>query len=218
MNSILSRIRDISLQEGITLTQMERRIGASKGVLSRAVANNTDIQSKWLLAIVENYPHYSAEWLLSGVGTPKKEEQTEPLKINTEEELPLDALPFYDVDFVGGFSEVFDVQSLTPEYYISIPGFGRAEFWCKAVGDSMQPQITSGDLIALKECRLEDIMYGEVYAVIMDEIRTIKKIRKAESDEHLRFIPINPDYDEQEYHKKRILRIFEVLGSVRKFF
>lgn len=54
---------------------MERRIGASKSVLSRAINNGTDIQSKWLQVIVENYPQYSAEWLLSGKGQMLKSEQ-----------------------------------------------------------------------------------------------------------------------------------------------
>ncbi len=68
MCKILPRIKQIALAEGITIGALERRIGASKGVLSRAIANGTDIQAKWLEAIVENYPHYSAQWLLTGVG------------------------------------------------------------------------------------------------------------------------------------------------------
>ncbi|MDR0688047.1 MAG: hypothetical protein LBF55_05080, partial [Prevotellaceae bacterium] len=45
-----------------------KKIGASKGVLSRALANGTDIQAKWLQRIVENYPQYSSRWLLTGQG------------------------------------------------------------------------------------------------------------------------------------------------------
>ena len=68
MKNILSRIEKIADSEGITITALERKIGASKGVLSRAVANGTDIQSKWVQLIVENYPLYSANWLLTGRG------------------------------------------------------------------------------------------------------------------------------------------------------
>ena len=68
MGNILSRIEELASNEGITIGALERRIGASKGVLSRAIANSTDIQSKWVQIIVENYPHYSAEWLLAGRG------------------------------------------------------------------------------------------------------------------------------------------------------
>lgn len=68
MGNILSRIQEIASHEGITIGALERKIGASKGVLSRAINNGTDIQSKWIQVIVENYPLYSAEWLLTGRG------------------------------------------------------------------------------------------------------------------------------------------------------
>lgn len=68
MENILKRIEKIVEIEGITITSLERKIGASKGVLSRAIAKNTDIQSKWIQLIVENYPQYSATWLLTGFG------------------------------------------------------------------------------------------------------------------------------------------------------
>jgi hypothetical protein len=69
MSNILSRIQEIALNEGITIGALERQIGASKGVLSRAISNGTDIQSKWIQTIVENYPSYSTRWLLTGEGS-----------------------------------------------------------------------------------------------------------------------------------------------------
>ncbi|MDR0994662.1 MAG: hypothetical protein LBL81_00035 [Tannerella sp.] len=68
MNTLLDRIKLIANAEGIKITALELRIGASKGVLSRAISNGTDIQSKWIQLIVENYPNISPEWLLTGRG------------------------------------------------------------------------------------------------------------------------------------------------------
>ena len=68
MSTVLSRIQELASNEKITIGALERRIGASKGVLSRAINNSTDIQSKWIQNIVENYPQYSAQWLLTGEG------------------------------------------------------------------------------------------------------------------------------------------------------
>lgn len=68
MGTILSRIQEIASTEGITIGALERQIGASKGVLSRAINNGTDIQSKWVQIIVENYPQYSTRWLMTGNG------------------------------------------------------------------------------------------------------------------------------------------------------
>lgn len=69
MKNILQQISKIADKENITIGALERKIGASKGVLSRAIANNTDIQAKWIQLIVENYPRISAEWLLTGEGS-----------------------------------------------------------------------------------------------------------------------------------------------------
>jgi hypothetical protein len=66
MSTLLTRIKEIAEKEGVTVGFIEKQIGASKGVLSRAIKNNTDIQAKWLQTIVENYPGYSAAWLLTG--------------------------------------------------------------------------------------------------------------------------------------------------------
>lgn len=65
----MDRISKISENESITITSLEKKIGASKGVLSRAIVKKTDILSKWVQAVVENYPQYSAEWLLTGRGS-----------------------------------------------------------------------------------------------------------------------------------------------------
>ena len=55
MSTILERIKVLCDKNNVTITALETTIGASKGVLSRALANNTDIQSKWIIKIVENY-------------------------------------------------------------------------------------------------------------------------------------------------------------------
>eukprot|EP01035_Chromulina_nebulosa_P006744 gene6744-9108_t len=65
VKSILDTFRKVADSEGITITSLEARIGASKGVLSRAMANSTDIQCKWFLKLVENYPQYEVAWLLA---------------------------------------------------------------------------------------------------------------------------------------------------------
>lgn len=74
MSTILTRIQEISINEGITIAALERVIGASKGVLSRAINNGTDIQSKWIQILVENYPQYSTDWLLTGKGNMLRDE------------------------------------------------------------------------------------------------------------------------------------------------
>jgi hypothetical protein len=68
VENILDRIKQIADNEQIKITTLERKIGASKGVLSRAISMKTDIQLKWVQVLVEIYPQYSVEWLLTGKG------------------------------------------------------------------------------------------------------------------------------------------------------
>ena len=227
MGNILSRIQEIASNEGITIGAMERTIGASKGVLSRAINNGTDIQAKWLSIIVENYPRYSTGWLLTGAGSMLKDdlngiktiEEANPSFMPTTSMNPSVGTPYYDVDFIGGFDEVFNSQVNIPATNIVIRGFEKASLWCNVTGHSMEPKINHGDIFALRQCTLNYIQYGEIYAVVLDTIRTIKILRRSPDPSKLRFIPINTeDYDEQEFDKSRIMNVFEVIGSISKFF
>ena len=227
MGNILSRIQEIASNEGITIGAMERTIGASKGVLSRAINNGTDIQAKWLSIIVENYPRYSTGWLLTGAGSMLKDDlngiktidEANPSFMPTTSMNPSVGTPYYDVDFIGGFDEVFNSQVNIPATNIVIRGFEKASLGCNVTGHSMEPKINHGDIIALRQCTLNDIQYGEIYAVVLDTIRTIKILRRSPDPSKLRFIPINTeDYDEQEFDKSRIMNVFEVIGSISKFF
>lgn len=92
MAKILQRIKNLTENEGITIGKLERVIGASKGVLSRAINNDTDIQAKWLEIIADNYPHYSAEWLLTGKGSMLKSETSSMSSDETPDESPNAAL------------------------------------------------------------------------------------------------------------------------------
>ncbi|WP_258042773.1 S24 family peptidase [Xylanibacter ruminicola] len=126
--------------------------------------------------------------------------------------------PYYDADFFGGFSEVFNSQTTVPACNIVVPGFDKATVWCNVTGHSMEPKINHGDIIALRECTVDDIQYGEIYAVVLDTLRTIKILRRGSTSDVLRYVPINPDFDDQEFPTSRILHVFEVLGSIARFF
>lgn len=61
----LSKFIDIL---GISVRKFELSIAASNGLIRKAIANKTDIQSKWITLIAENYPQLSLDWLLTGKG------------------------------------------------------------------------------------------------------------------------------------------------------
>ncbi|WP_294185169.1 hypothetical protein [uncultured Sphingobacterium sp.] len=81
MSSFLTRIKVIADREGLSVTAFESAVGASRGVFTRALSNNTDVQAKWLVSIVEKFPAYSSEWLLKGEG-----EMLKPIHAQEEDE------------------------------------------------------------------------------------------------------------------------------------
>ncbi len=66
MDSILKIFQEVAENEGLKIGTLERAIGASKGVISRAINNGSDVQSKWFQALVEKYPHYDYQKMLLG--------------------------------------------------------------------------------------------------------------------------------------------------------
>jgi len=129
-------------------------------------------------------------------------------------------VPYYDVDFCGGFDLVLNDQTYLPSGYINLPQYDKADSWANITGHSMEPLISNGDIIALR--KIKDwqtyILYGEIYGIMTDEWRTIKRVRKAQNPEYILLEPINKEYDEQEIPKSIIRGVWQVLGSVKKFF
>lgn len=66
---MIDRIKQYIDYLRIGVREFEIKINASDGTIRRAIKNNTDIQAKWIIAITENYPDLSAEWLLRGEGS-----------------------------------------------------------------------------------------------------------------------------------------------------
>ena len=195
-------------------SEFARMIGVSPQAVSTWITRNTfDIDTIYAKCL-----NISPDWLLTGKGNMLKGEETEDASAPVVSYDPKVGQPFYNVDFLGGFSEVYNSQVSVPDRNIIVPGFDRAKLWCNVTGHSMEPKINHGDIIALRPCTLDDIQYGEIYAVVLDTIRTIKILRKGSSKNSLRYVPINPNFDEQEFAIKRIINIFEVIGSISKFF
>ena len=209
-------------------SEFARMIGVSPQAINTWISRNTfDIDIVYAKCI-----NISPEWLLTGNGPMLKTssdnktnvEQQQVSTNKADESTPLVTydpnvgVPYYDVDFVAGFDLIINDQTFLPTANIVVYGFEKAQMWCNATGNSMYSKICHGDMIALRECTLEDVQYGEIYAVVLDTIRTIKILRKSDDPNKFRFIPINTEeYDEQEFCKSRILHVFEVLGNVSRF-
>ena len=196
--------------KGTTPYEFYKKSGVTRGVLNQ----NNGISEENIARFLAYAPDVNVEWLITGRGS---------MMGNNEKELTTqninDGAPYYDVDFIGGFDEVFNDQTVNPELSITNGICPRAQLWCNITGHSMEPTISNGDIIALRQCSIDDIQYGEIYAVVMDSFRTVKMLRRSDTPGMIRFVPVNTaDFDPQDFPVKRILKIYEVVGCLRRFF
>lgn len=214
---------------------MEKVIGASKGVLSRAINNGTDIQSKWIQIIVENYPHYSAEWLLTGRGEMQKanqiggntpldqQKETKDTKDIEENDMPIapatmpgEGIPLIPFEaMAGALTAERTVLEYECERYI-VPAFSGADFLITVKGDSMLPTYKSGDLVACKRVPMSErfFQWNKAYVVDTNQGALIKRIKPAGKG-HLYLISDNKDYDPIELPASSIYAVALVIGVIR---
>ena len=82
-----------------------------------------------------------------------------------------------------------------------------------ATGDSMLPLIASGDRVVIRKIESWDYFnYGQVYLIITNEYRFIKRVRRHPKDvENLILLRSeNPNYDDIDLPKREIIHLFIV--------
>lgn len=86
---MIRRLEQFIKNQGLSVRSFEHSIGASDGMIRRAIKNNTDIQSKWLSITADIYPNLDINWLLTGRGFMLKSESTSPTGEHVSDPLPL---------------------------------------------------------------------------------------------------------------------------------
>lgn len=223
----VQRIQQYIENKGISKYRFYQQSGLSNGALDKGENIGSDKCEKILYA----FPDLNSDWLLTGRGSMLKNNGLE--LIDNKEDIEKNELPevnyeykgapYYNVDFIGGFDLVLNDQTNNPDYYINFPPYNKeGVVWCNITGHSMEPELNNGDFIALKEMTdpIEYLPYGEIYGIITDNYRTVKRIRMSERKGFVRLIPTNksPEYGEQEIPINMIRKVFVVLGSMHRLF
>ncbi len=239
MCKILNRIKEIVDNEHITIAALERTIGASKGVIYKAISKGTDIQSKWLEAIVENFPHYSVEWLLTGTGEMLKEQREKPAVVfATPKLISTDggsessfaalpevfshtpgAIPLVSEKAVGGFyNEHFNVNEHDVLAYYVIPKFRHlaVDFMIEVFGDSMMPHLYPGDIIACSIIHTPQfIQWNKPHLIATREQGLIvKRLHKSAMKDCLLAVSDNKDYAPFDIPKSEIMGMARIVGVI----
>lgn len=174
------------------------------------------------LNILSEYLGVSVEWLATG-----KERVSETTIESEERQNKMITIPqstitvnkrkgalIYDIDATCGF-DGRDIEFVDEKVVGSIdaPEINPESKIIFATGDSMLPLITSGDRIVIRRIESWDYFnYGQVYLIITNEYRFIKRVRKHPKDEENLILlrSENPDYDDIDLPKKEIIHLFIV--------
>ena len=236
MAKIIERVAKIIEIEGISVNLMENIIGASKGVLGKAIAKNTDISAKWISIVAEKFPQYSTDWLLTGEGemlrcsVVKHEGTTKELRRNNEQNTKDEprmnqgttkgSIPLIPIDAVAGFNGI-DMPGTRLEdcqqYYV--PEFQQlnAEFMIRVSGSSMYPKYSSGDILACRKLTsYHFIQWGKIYVIDSEQGAMVKRLFPCDEDtDYVICKSDNPNYPPFELPKTEIRSLSIVLGAIR---
>ena len=189
----------------------------------RGYRNNTMPKYDFLEKIAKSFD-INLKWLLTGEGSMlevcRSYDNTKVDNIPTINKEYIGS-PYYNVDFIGGFESLMNDQTINPDFYINYPPYNKdGVVWVNLTGRSMEPELSNGDIIALKPMNtpIQYLPTKEIYAIVTEEWRTVKRIELSDRDGFIRLLPSNPEYKAQEIPISMITRVYAVLGSIRKFF
>ncbi|MCH5307249.1 MAG: LexA family transcriptional regulator [Prevotella sp.] len=196
--------------------------------------NKRYLNKKFVTAFCSAFPGvFNLDWLLTGEGEMLADPQRGPsapdartIRTNTadrphqqqaQSSPAAKGKPYYNVDFALGFDIMENDQTQNPDYLIDFPPYNDCDLFCNAHGDSMQPTISNGDIVALRH--VGDISYlinGEIYAIVTTNgLRTIKRVR--DNGDTLTLIADNPAVAEQVIPKTAVTHVYHVRGTIKMF-
>ena len=219
-NEILKNER---VKSGLSQEELAEKMNATQSYIA-ALESNKNFSRKKAIALADALS-INSNVLIAAFEEEEPEEEEGNNKVINNPSINNDhkGVPYFDIDFVGGFDLVFNNNQVKPSFYIDFLPFNDADYWVNVSGKSMGPLIAHGDIVALKI--VDDwrrfLLEGEIYAVITDNgFRTIKMIGAGKDELHYTLIPYNKggDYNPQSIPKEVITHVFRVKGAIKKFF
>lgn len=123
--------------------------------------------------------------------------------------------PRVDLYAAGGQNEILDGVTLAQcEQVPVVPLFPRYDFTMRVTGESMMPQIKSGDEVAC--LRIDEqtfLQWGRIHVLSTSQGIVIKKIY--DCGEGIRCVSVNPDYPDFVIPKSEIYSFNLVVGLIR---
>lgn len=218
-----ARIYKYLEHKGITAKEMETRASLSNGAVSK-MGNGT--RRSTIDKLSNAFPDLNTVWLLTGEGDMLLDESGPQVRELEQEVDPNKGVRYYpNIPITASHIEDMPEPSHDDLQYqlMRIPGFEGCVAY-PAVGDSMYPRISNGDVVVFKEWRESYISNGEIYLIITrNGDRTIKYLTLARTEDDKKYYQCrsaNPDQERFapfEIDGDEIVRLYIVYGCVKKF-
>ncbi len=230
---VVMRIKMLIESKNVSPSGFAKLIGFNQSNFSKVLRGERVVPTNLINAICEglNVPY---KWLVNGEGsmlisdgnsqadTISGKNTSVQQAVNVPSISYTHGRPYFNVDFLGGFDIIINDQTVMPEYNIDFKPYNKeGVMWCNITGHSMEPLISNGDIIAIKEMKdwRDFILYGEVYGIITEDMRTVKIVTKSEKgDKYLHLVSVNRsgEYQPQDIPVKLITHVFKILGCMKK--
>lgn len=218
----IKKAYDFLRSKGIVHTQQDVAdiMGVKKENISRAFnGNDKYLTTNFIIRFNNAFGNiFNTDWIIKeegemikGIETVK---QNSFISAGDIKEGDYSGTLVYDIDATCGIKQrdIFFTQDNVIGS-VNLPGINKNSQIIRANGDSMEPRIYDGNMVVIREIHCwEDIFYGQMYLILLDEYRMIKYIRRYEPDEENYIIlrSENPKYDDIKLHKEKIRKMFIV--------
>lgn len=208
-DSVKQRLMQFISDNGLSVRAFEREAGLSVSYLQKLRHRPKDDK---LSSILKAYPQLNRTWLLTGEGEMLNDKK--PAKQSA-------GLPLIPENFMAGALSGVGGQWMDYEceHYV-IPGFAGADFLITVMGDSMQPTLASGDVLAVKRVEASKLWFqwGKIYVLATRQGCIVKRIMPSEKEGCVSIVSDNKSqYPAYDLEGSEINSIGLVIGLVRRF-
>ena len=212
-SSILDRIRLLMQRDRLTQAQFARRLGIDPSNVSKYLTGRLPVSDSLINSIIVDF-NVSKVWLREGRGVPyEKGSHAEEVSVSgISSEFDGKGIPVFDIDVAAGCAEMS--MAFTRENMIgklNFPHLNPEWVAVRAKGDSMVPVINNGGYVAfLPVSDKENILWGQIYVVVMENRRVVKYVRRHENPNKIILKSANPAYDDIDISLNEVYALYVV--------
>ena len=216
--TMLDRLKYLRTISRKTQAQFAKLLNVDPSSMSKVLTGKMPITEQFVNRVVVNLG-VSKNWFTTGEGVPFP--KSEGVPVVTEEAVVINSTPkgapVYDIDVTAGcrpLSNQFTNDNVIG--YIDLPNLNPGSPVVKVSGDSMQPRIPDGSLIAIRPISDPSVLvWGSVYVVELEDYRLVKVVRKCKDDPaKIVLHSENPEYEDMEINRSSVLKFFLVESVV----